>query len=275
MKEKCQTDVTEKKKKKSRLLTDLNSNQLFSLLPKKNQKKMFLRSASIIRGTRKSNPALPSRERADSKDSKLSKDSKSSKDSKVSKDSKGSKGKKKDKTLERDMSKRSSKSFTTDGSGSKTPEKRSSKRSSRKLSRKGSKLAGIFFTPKKLPAVEITDSMIRLETLVQSEKLRGELVQRLVVLPGDFVVKLRFCAAVDHFDNASDKDDQKNLANTIIETFLNPNSMFKISLNEDRREAIVSDGMLNQLLEAKREILEEMTRNPEVMKIVDSVESMD
>ena len=176
---------------------------------------------------------------------------------------------------------RSSKDEEQDvASGISMLEKHGSQRFSRKLRRNPSKMK-MFNGSKssshdRLGPVMMTDEMIRLETVIQSDKGRQRLVQELLALRGDFSVKVRFCSAVEKFDSAVEEQEQRSLANSLIQTFLAHGCLFYISsLSTARYHAIVVDGNYNQLLDAKREVLDELTRNPEVMRIVDHVETLD
>jgi hypothetical protein len=151
------------------------------------------------------------------------------------------------------------------------------KRQSKRSARSGTKLTTLFGSRSENPRfVPTTDSMIRLETVIQSDKGRKDLIQELMVLKGCFSVKVRFCAAVDTFDAADEDDEDKKveMAAKLIETFLVPGSMFYVPMSDARREAIMK-GNVNQLLAAKREVLEELSNNESVMQIVDHVEGLD
>jgi hypothetical protein len=149
--------------------------------------------------------------------------------------------------------------------------------SNKRMSRKPSKLRMMFFAKTERPAVVVmTDQMIRLETVIQSDKGRQHLVQQLLSLRGDHAVKVRFCAAVDKFDACFDEHERAALAEALIQTFLVHGCMFYISsLSEVRAYAIIVEGNHNQLLDAKREVLESLSKDADVMRIVDIVETLD
>jgi len=130
--------------------------------------------------------------------------------------------------------------------------------------------------PEKPHLVMMTDSMIRLETLIQSDKAKQRLVQEMLALQGDYSVKIRFCSAIETFDAAIDPNEREALAQTIIQTFLAHGCLFYISsLSDARYNAIVVQNNYNQLLDAKREVLQELSQVPEVMQIVNYVETLD
>ena len=137
--------------------------------------------------------------------------------------------------------------------------------------RRPSKLAILLFGPTKLPVVDTTAAMLRLETVIKSEGLRKQLVQEIVAIPGNFIIKIRFCVAVDHYISTQQKEEKKNLAKKLIETFLEPHSMFLVNIDEDRRQAIVFENQMSQLLEAKKEILLQLSLNSQIMAIVDDL----
>ena len=151
-----------------------------------------------------------------------------------------------------------------------------SKHRSERIPRKPSKLKIIFGKSERPQFVIMTDEMIRLETIIQSDKGRHRLVQELLSMPGDYSVKVRFCSAVDTFDSASDEHDRNMLAQSLVNTFLTHGCLFYInSLSEGRYHSIVTEGKYNQLLNAKREVLEELASNAEVMSKVEYIESLD
>lgn len=123
--------------------------------------------------------------------------------------------------------------------------------------------------------VEYTDEMARLETLIQSDRVRSVLIQRLIALKGDFSVKVRFCAAVDRYSDETDREESARLCSKIVSMFLAPNSMFLITTLNAARVQAVLDGELSQLGAVKRDVLTELSQDPAVMAIVDEVEEMD
>jgi hypothetical protein len=151
------------------------------------------------------------------------------------------------------------------------------KRSSSKFSRVPSKFTILSWPKAERPQpVVMTDDMIRLETLIQTDKAKQRLVQEVLTLRGDYSVKIRFCSAIDTFDAAVEQSERDALAQTIIQTFLAHGCLFYISsLSDARYVAIVIQNHFNQLLDAKREVLEELSRIPEVMEIVNHVETLD
>lgn len=128
--------------------------------------------------------------------------------------------------------------------------------------------------------VATSDEMVRLDTVIHSEKGRQELVSKLIALPGDFVTKIRFCSAVEQYDSQTgesqeDRDRKLMQGVGICDMFLREGSVFYIQLSEARRDFIVEGNNFGHLVEAKREILLELSENPAVMQIVDDVEGMD
>jgi hypothetical protein len=143
------------------------------------------------------------------------------------------------------------------------------------LQKRGSKLA-IWKSGRELESAPqpITDEMIRLETVILSQKGRQLLVQYLLSLPGNYSVKVRFINAVDTYDAADTKEERQRLGQKLIDTFISKDSMFFLALPEDRAEDILN-GDLDRLLGARRDILGELASSPEVMAIVGEVETMD
>lgn len=125
------------------------------------------------------------------------------------------------------------------------------------------------------PPIEITDAMIRLETVISNQKLKEMFIKRLVSFQGDYMTRIRFIGAIEKYDEVEDKDEQKNRLLKIVEMFLKKGSMFEINLSDARKNLIVNDHQYNQLWEAKKEILSELTENPEILQILDEVEAMD
>jgi hypothetical protein len=120
-----------------------------------------------------------------------------------------------------------------------------------------------------------TNDMQRLEDVVQSPEHRHDLIEQLLSLRGDSMVKVRFMHVVDQFDAASNIKERKRLAEIIINTFINggghDNGIFKINVESDTARLILHGNHL-LLLKARREILEELSLNKEVMKIVERIE---
>lgn len=177
----------------------------------------------------------------------------------------------------RDQSSRFGRDSSFRQSKDESPVVNENKRRSKELSRKGSKLRVIFSSKSERPQfVIMTDEMIRLETIIQQDKGKHRLVQELLTVRGDHAVKVRFCSAVDKFDACQDEAEREALAHTLVQTFLSYGCLFYIpSLSDARYNAIVHEHNYNQLLHAKREVLEDLSRNPDVMRMVDMVESMD
>lgn len=119
-----------------------------------------------------------------------------------------------------------------------------------------------------------TDEMIRLETLLMSQKGRQVLVQDLLSVPGNLSVKVRFISAVDTYDSGETREDRARLGEKIVDTFLQKGSLFYISLNDERINAILA-GNYDQLLFARKDVLEELASHEEVMNFVDERETMD
>jgi len=146
---------------------------------------------------------------------------------------------------------------------------------SRTLTRKPSKLKMLFMGSSERPhIVQMTDEMVRLETVIISEKGKKKLIEELLAMRGNFSVKVHFCSAVERFDASGEDKERSVLAQSLVEMFLVPGCMFYITMSEPRRQAIL-DGNFNQLLDAKREVLEELSKNADVMRIVDFVETLD
>lgn len=130
--------------------------------------------------------------------------------------------------------------------------------------------------------VHTTDEMVRLDTIIQSEKGRQVLINRAIALPGSTTVKIRFCHAVEQYDsqaedgtNSAGKERKLGQAVTICDMFLRERSAFFLSeLTEARRDFIL-EGNYAHLIEAKREILAELTKSNELMNIVDYVEGLE
>ena len=119
-----------------------------------------------------------------------------------------------------------------------------------------------------------TDEMIRLETVILSQKGRQLLIQDLLSLPGAQSVKVRFISAVDTFDSSPTKEERVKLAQKIVEMFVQKGGMFTITLESERAQAII-DGNYDLLVQARKEVLEELAQNGEVMNIVGVVETID
>lgn len=150
------------------------------------------------------------------------------------------------------------------------------KRKSKNLSKVPSKLKILFTKGERPHFIAMTDEMIRLETVIQSEKGRKKLIDELLVLKGDFSVKVRFCYAIEQFDNCvGDDRERAALALSLIDMFVRDGGMFHVALSEVRKQAILVDGNFNQLLDAKREVLDELSKNENVMKFVNMVEALD
>ncbi|KAH9257713.1 hypothetical protein BASA81_004171 [Batrachochytrium salamandrivorans] len=69
-----------------------------------------------------------------------------------------------------------------------------------------------------LAFIATSDEMVRLDTVIHSEKGRQELVSKLIALPGDLVTKIRFCSAVEQYDSQvgdSQEDRDKKLMQVI------------------------------------------------------------
>jgi len=145
----------------------------------------------------------------------------------------------------------------------------------RPYSKKLSKLI-IFGEREMLPFVPTTDAMVRLDTVIQSDKGRTRLIHKVLGTQGDCAIKIRFCSAVDKFDSVVDEKERKALGEALVELFFGPSSMFNIgdSLSNARRRVILN-GNYNQLLDAKREILDELTKIQSFMSFVAEIESKD
>jgi len=119
-----------------------------------------------------------------------------------------------------------------------------------------------------------TDEMIRLETVLMSQKGRQLLIQDLLTLPGNHSVKVRFVSAVDTFDSAESKEDRQRLGLKIVETFIQKGGLFTIDLPQDRVDAIVQ-GNHDVLLQARKDVLDDLASKADVMKIVEEIETME
>jgi len=150
------------------------------------------------------------------------------------------------------------------GSFRRSINKRASSKLFSKLIRRESKETNVVFT----------DEMIRLETVIQSLKGRQLLIQDLVKLPGFQSVKVRFIVAVDQTDNMEDKEERARLQSKLVETFVVKGGLFTLALKPERAQAII-DGSTENLYQARREILEELAGNPQVMEIIGVVEAID
>jgi len=120
-----------------------------------------------------------------------------------------------------------------------------------------------------------TDEMIRLETVLMSQKGRQLLIQDLLSLPGNHSVKVRFVSAVDTYDSAESKEDRQRLGQKIVETFILKGGLFTIDLPEERVDAIVQGNNYDVLLQARKDILDDLASKADVMDIVEEIESMD
>jgi len=151
------------------------------------------------------------------------------------------------------------------------------KRKSKNLTKVPSKLKILFGMGAERPhVVAMTDEMVRLDTVIQSEKGRKKLIDELLAMKGAYSVMVRFCYAVDQFDNTiGDEKERTTLAQSLIDMFLRDGGKFHITLSEARKQAILEKNNHNQLLGAKHEVLEELSKIAEVMSIVDIVEAMD
>jgi hypothetical protein len=116
-----------------------------------------------------------------------------------------------------------------------------------------------------------TDDMIRLETLILSPKGKQSLIQGVLKVQGDPTVKIRFITSVTHYDNTEGAQERKKVAQKIIEMFVQGGQMFTLNFSEELTKSIL-DGNHNRLLEARRDILEHLSLNPEIMSVVKEVE---
>ena len=73
-----------------------------------------------------------------------------------------------------------------------------------------------------------TDEMIRLEDVIVSQPKRNLLVHDLIAIQGDVIMKIRFIAAVDQYENCENLEDRKKLGQKLIETFVE-GGLFTIS----------------------------------------------
>lgn len=176
------------------------------------------------------------------------------------------------------------KSLSPPNSPTKTPKRSPSKgvfNIRKSFQKRGSKL--MTFTrsnskdllPTNVAPQAFTDEMIRLETVILSSKGRQLLIHELLSFPGDYSVKVRFISAVDTWDGADNKEEKVRLGQKIVDTFVERGSMFTISsLKPERVQALV-EGYHEQLMFARRDVLEELSKIEALMDIASHVESID
>ena len=126
-----------------------------------------------------------------------------------------------------------------------------------------------FSSSKKLPPIEMTEDMCRLEKIVCDPKLTQLLIQKLLTIRGDFITKIRFISAVEKFDEIDDKNEQKLRAGKIIEMFFTEGSMFETSISEERKNLIVKEGKYSQFWEARKEVLRDLCGNDDILALID------
>lgn len=122
-------------------------------------------------------------------------------------------------------------------------------------------------------ACPYTDEMVRLEDMILSAKGRPLLIHDSLKLKGDIGVKVRFITAVDQYDEATSSEDKKRLGSKIVETFVE-GKMFHLTALDDELGQVLAEGRYGFLLDARRRVLEELSLDGEVMKIVDNIEGL-
>lgn len=130
-----------------------------------------------------------------------------------------------------------------------------------------SSFSAIVFRVQRLRAIDATEEMIKLDTHLQNEKRRRSMVQTLLGCNADYSVKIRFCSAVDQLELVEDSKERETMVDALIELFLTPGSMFFIDTVSKARTKAIIKGQ-NELLNAKLEVLEELSQSTEVMTIV-------
>lgn len=123
------------------------------------------------------------------------------------------------------------------------------------------------FRSQRLRAVNATEEMVKLDTHMQDEKRRQSLVQALLSCNTDYAVKIRFCSAVDRLELVEDAKEKEAMVEALIELFLTPGSMFFINTVSKARTRAITKGQ-NELMNAKLEVLEELSQSADIMNIV-------
>ncbi|KAH9254229.1 hypothetical protein BASA81_007830 [Batrachochytrium salamandrivorans] len=166
-----------------------------------------------------------------------------------------------------------------------------------------------FSVPSTSSADSSSQEVAKLAEAIQHK--RKQLIDELLGLDGDAIVKVRFISAVDQFERCQSKDEKKHMGQKLVEIFIpsplpssppsqmeelgqkiadlftpsissrekamesfdDQSKMFVInSISEDTVRRL-GNGYLSHLSDAKHEVLRELGRNMLVMQAVSNVES--
>lgn len=106
---------------------------------------------------------------------------------------------------------------------------------------------------------------------MSTSKGRNELVVKLISIAdrvGDAPIKVRFCGAVQEFEQAAEGVDKTFKGRRIVDMFLLDRGMFTIQTFSPRVIKMMSSYDLAGLIEAKSNIMVELARMEAVMDVV-------
>ena len=120
----------------------------------------------------------------------------------------------------------------------------------------------------RLPTLEVTENMDRLNDIIADRKMRQELVSALLAMRDSSAVKIRFIAAADEFERTTGKIEKKAKGNKIVATFVQNGSMFQIPGIPAPLVQALESYKLDKIADLKNFILDDLVRNETVAKLM-------